>query len=132
MPAMLRDKQGKYQGQVYVLGRITDVVVPCSEEDRAIGSRISSMGSGIPTEWRTSFCRVQFDRLGRKESLSAETQGYLNKVCRNTFSKLCDRSSKKIDTEKADRMKFDLWKNAIYRIDPDSLDDADFFLKQGM
>jgi len=69
--------------------------------------------------------------MGKKQSLSRETQQYIHKICQATSACICvpGREWPKLGTT-AERVRDDLWRNAIYDIGPDIVDDENCWSKQ--
>lgn len=113
LPTRLKDDSGNYIGKVYVLGRVTQVVEPNSDEERAIAASLPE----IDDEWCHTFCRVSFDKMLLKENLQPATTNYISKICQKTLSKICCEggSWQKLGTN-ATRVRNDIWDNATIPI----------------
>ena len=123
-PKMLQRADGTYAGPVYVLGEVTAIFDPFSEEDKEIHQRIPE----LEPIFSNSYCRVRFNKMGRKDALSPATQKYISAICQPTLAHICEvgRTWPKLFTD-AERVRADLWRNAVYDIGPHSLDDHFFW-----
>jgi len=131
VPTRLKDDQGEYIGKVWVLGRVTAVVEPDSDEKEAIAANLPE----INDTWCNTFCRVKFDKMILKSNLKTETVNYISKVCQKTLSKICVEGSSwlKLGTD-ARTVRDDIWNNANISICSDDFDeyfgvDADMSLE---
>ena len=126
-PKMLTTPDGTYVGPVFVLGQVTEVVDPHSEEEMQISERIPE----LEEEFCHLFCRVKFNKLGRMASLSSKAQHYIKSACQKSLSQICKpdstASGRKPDSNTSKHVRQELWRNAKYNIDPSSLDKEIFW-----
>ena len=113
LPQKLKSISGGYIGAVYVLGVVTDSLVPNSAADRAIASRIGEIGAN----WNHTYCAIDFRWMGFKADLQPSTTAYITKICQPTVAKICGDGKKwpALGTDAA-RVRADLWRNATMAI----------------
>lgn len=84
---------GKYIGPVYVIGVVTKKVKPGSAEERSIQD---NQMSEFNRDYHNihSFCKVEWQRMGMKDTLDDSTKKYMNAVCQPTINRMCQDLSK--------------------------------------
>lgn len=122
LPRRLKDDEGKYIGEVYVLGRVTKVVEPNSGEERSITASLRFPGDY--EYFAHTFCRVRFDRMILKSTLQRSTTRYISKICQRTVCKICDGSAWPELKTDSTTVRADLWDNANIQISGDDFDDV--------
>jgi hypothetical protein len=122
LPCQLKDSQGKYIGKFLVIGIITQVVEPSSDEERAIATSLFR----FPEDYNAhTFCRVRFDKMILKKDLKPELIKYISSICQKTFTKILVEGSK-LEKPGADAKTFraDLWDNATVNITPQDFEES--------
>ena len=112
--------EGKYHGDVYVLGRVEEMPPPQSDADRALVST-----DKLPDErldalsmrrcYLHGCAKVNYFALGYIDELSAATRGYITQVCQPTLQQIL-KGAKEKEAEHA-RIRRNLWERATHAID---------------
>jgi len=117
-PARLKP-DGKYMGPIYVIGMVTKVVTPWSNEETRISNRLGA------SERVSNLCLVDWKWLGRKDTLKKETRDVLVAVCQSTVTRMCiERSEPYKNGGTPESVREDLWNNAVEMIRPHEFNDA--------
>ena len=104
---------------MYVLGEVTQVFEPNSEQDLTVAAAVPE----IDPAWSNLFCRVEFKKMGFKESLKKETKNYINKIVQPTLAQICRVGAVWSNSTNAELVRADLWNNANIDISPDDFKD---------
>lgn len=120
IPQLAFDDHGRWLGKLYVIGQVTQLLQPFSEEDNCISNQYPETHG---KEKANGFHRVNFCRMGLESSLSKVTQCCLNAVCVKMLAQISFSSST------AHWIRSDLWNNATRVITPD---DAQFAMTRGV
>ena len=112
IPSKMKDSNGKYIGKVYVIGVITKKILPGSAEEKTAQDNQMSEFDRNRHNIR-SFCRVEWNRMGMKDSLDESTKKYINAVCQPTINRMCQDLSKEYKSgATGESVKRNLWENA--------------------
>ena len=118
MPAALKHG-GKYQGDVYVLGRVEEMPPPQSDADRALVSedRVTDERLAALNMLRCYLhgcAKVNYFALGYIDDLAPATRGYIKQVLQPTLQQIL-KGSKGKEAEHA-RIRENLWECATHQI----------------
>ena len=118
MPAALKHG-GKYQGDVYVLGRVEEMPPPQSDADRALVSedRVTDERLAALNMLRCylhNCAKVNYFALGYIDDLAPATRGYIKQVLQPTLQQIL-KGSKGKEAEHA-RIRENLWECATHQI----------------
>lgn len=129
LPLRLRNNNnGNYIGPVYVIGVITHGPSQqgCNDLTQELLRRIPALDETTSNELeqnQASYCRVKFSRMGFKKDLEDTTNSYMLSTCQGTIKNICQHGKTwKLDTT-PERVRRDLWKNAIISISAEDFDD---------
>ena len=114
LPAKLENDQGHYIGKVYAIGVITEVVKPCSKEEKRISRELVPDLNAV--FYTHSCCLVSWKKMGFKESLQQTSLNYINVVCQPTLAQILKPGKKYSRSTTSENIRRDLWKNATVPI----------------
>lgn len=117
MPDRLKDLDGKYIGQVYVIGVITKIIEPGTvEEERISTHRLREFADEFNMH---SFCLVSWQKMGFKNDLSDTTKRYVSKVCQKSVNLIAEYGKAPYTIKTTpEKVRRDLRKNATTPISP--------------
>ncbi|KAL9182966.1 hypothetical protein ACHAXT_004245 [Thalassiosira profunda] len=118
---------GKYIGPVFVIGVITQKILPGSTHEKRIKNK--HMGEYKRHNTHT-FSLVDWRWMGTKATLQEETKRYINSVCQPTINRMCQDPRKEYkcaatgETYTGESVRRDLWENATMPIRPEEFPDV--------